>query len=109
MIFVDCKYYGNKTLQSWFEFFIPMDHNKSASSKKIKKCLGKKHWTITCMRNQDLKTFYMFWWFISIINLSKLLAFLFIIICFHWPLAKEDYSPRNDAIQLPVIFVNTKA
>ena len=54
MIFVDCKYYGNKTLQSWFEFVIPMDHNKSASSKKIKKCLGKKHWTITCMRNQDL-------------------------------------------------------
>ena len=52
MIFADCN--GNKTLQSWFEFFIPMDHNKAASSKKIKKCLGKKHWTITCMRNQDL-------------------------------------------------------
>ena len=51
MIFVDCN--GNKTLQSWFEFFIPMDHinNKSDSSKKIKKCLGKNHWTITCMRN----------------------------------------------------------
>lgn len=31
-----------KTLQSWFEFFIPMGHYKSASSKKIKKCLGKK-------------------------------------------------------------------
>ena len=40
MIFVDCN--GNKTLQSWFEFSIPMDHYKSASSKKIKKCLGKK-------------------------------------------------------------------
>ena len=52
MIFADCN--GNKTLQSWFEFFIPMDHNKAVSSKKIKKCLGKKHWTITCMRNQDL-------------------------------------------------------
>ena len=35
MIFVDCN--GNKTLQSWFEFFIPTDHidNKSDSSKKI--------------------------------------------------------------------------
>ena len=52
MIFVDCN--GNKTLHSWFEFFIPKDHYKSASSKKIKKCLGKNHWTITCMRNQDL-------------------------------------------------------
>ena len=49
MIFVDCN--GNKTLQSWFEFF--MDHYKSAS-KKIKTCLGKNHWTITGMRNQDL-------------------------------------------------------
>ena len=35
--------------------------------------------------------FYMFWWFISITNLSKLLMFLIIIICFHCPLAKEDY------------------
>ena len=87
MIFVDCN--ANKTLQSWFEFFIPMDHYKSASSKKIKKCLGKNHWTITCMRSQE--TFNMFWWFISMINLSKLLVFLIIIICFHWPLAKEDY------------------
>ena len=52
VIFVDWN--GNKTLQSWLEFFIPMDHYKSASSKKIKKCLGKNHWTITCMRNQDL-------------------------------------------------------
>ena len=34
MIFVDCN--GNKTLQSWFEFF------KEKSSKKIKKWLGKK-------------------------------------------------------------------
>ena len=33
-----------RTLQSWFEFFILMDHidNKSDSSKKIKKCLAKK-------------------------------------------------------------------
>ena len=87
MIFVDCN--ANKTLQSWFEFFIPMDHYKSASSKKIKKCLGKNHWTIICMRSQE--TFYMFWWFISMMNLSKLLVFSIIIICFHWPLAKEDY------------------
>ena len=49
MIFVDCN--GNKTLQNWLEFFILMDHYKSASSKKIKKCLGKNHWSITCMRN----------------------------------------------------------
>ena len=43
-------------------FFIPMDHidNKSDSSKKIKKCLGKNHWTITCMRNlSDLQIVYM--------------------------------------------------
>ena len=39
MIFVDFN--GNKTLQSWFEFFIPMDHYKSASPKKLKKCLEK--------------------------------------------------------------------
>ena len=56
MIFVDCN--ANKTLQSWFEFFIPMDYYKSASSKKTKKCLGKNHRTITCMRSQE--TFYMF-------------------------------------------------
>ena len=43
MIFVDCN--GNKTLQSWFEFF------KEKYSKKIKKWLGKNHWTNTCMRN----------------------------------------------------------
>ena len=49
--------------------------NLTESSKKIKKCLGKNHWTITCMRNLSDFLYDCFGDF-SIMNLSKLLVFL---------------------------------
>ena len=66
-----------------------MDHYKSDSSKKIKKCLGKNHWTTTCVRN--LSDFLYVLVIYQHNEPFKIIGVFIIIICFHWPLAKEDY------------------
>ena len=98
MIFVDCN--ANKTLQSWFEFFIPIDHYKSASWNKIKKCLGKNHWTTTCMY---VLMIYQHDEPFKIIGVFNYYAFI------DYLLQRKVIGPRNNAIQLLVIFVTTKA
>ena len=41
MIFVDCKYYGNKTLQSWFNFLYQWTTTNLLHQKKLRSVLEK--------------------------------------------------------------------